>query len=261
MFLVTLIACSKDSEDLSTDFNPKSSTSTRSANDLRISYDMATSQNIKPTTGSIEDLCALDIKMLTIPNSNSTVTTTLDANGNVCFRIIDLTNERRHPEKGREVSKTITDYCNGQLTYTDSDGTVTSIDTETDLALFQSIFESYFFNETQKDSAMNVMILEAERAGAKVTKKGNALTIISVDADGNTSTTVYDMKNHVMVASTTVDEKGNLISKTTLGYKCDIDGKIVPDYAISYSYKDNMICSDPIYSIEQVKFENFKTSI
>lgn len=262
IFLVTLIACSKDSDGLDEDFSSKPKTSLRSSNQLEISYEMNTSQNIKPTTGTIQDLCAMDIKILTVPSSTSTVTTTLGPEGQACIRIVDFVQDRYGREiKGGSNKKTTTEYCGGRLVFTDTDGSVTHVETEVDINIFKTIYESYYYTETQKDSAMNVMILEAKNDGAKVTKKGNALTITSVDADGNTETIVYDIKNHVVVASSTVDKEGNLITKTSLGYKCNADGKIVPDFVINYNYKDNMICSDPVFTVEQVQFDNFRVTL
>ncbi len=261
MFLVTLIACSKDSDGLDEDFSPISTTE-RSKDQLRIRYDMSTSQNIKPTTGTIQDLCPLDIKILTVPSSTSSVSTTMGPDGQVCMSFIDEVLEpggkKSRPGRG---NKTTTKYCNGVLSFTDTDGTKTVVDAELDVSMFQSIYQSYYYTEEQQDSAMNVMILDAQKEGATVTTNGNALTITQVDEEGNTETVVYDIENHVVVSSSHVDPNGNVKTKTTLGYRCTPDGRVVPDYVISYDYNDNMICSDPIYNIEQVKFDNFQITL
>jgi len=262
MFLVTLIACTKDSDDFAMDLGSKTSTQSRDAGNLRISYDMETSQNIKPTKGSIKDLCALDIKMITVPSSTSTVTTSIGPGGETCMEFIDevTSTGSKNPKEGRR-NQTVTKYCDGLLTFTDENGTTTTITSKLDISMFESIYKSYSYTETQKDSVLNVMIQDAKNNGAEVTQNGNALTIKEIDADGNTVTLVYDIKNHVLVASSTVDKNGNPISNTKLGYKCTADGKIVPDYVISYNYKNDLICSEPVITVEQVNFNNFKVSL
>jgi len=262
MFLVTLIACTKDSDDLSEDFGPRTSTSSRSSDNLRISYDMDTSQDIKPTKGEIKDLCALDIKILNVPSISSTVNTTIGPGGEACMEIIDKPRGRgTKGSKENRGGETVTKYCDGILTFTDTDGTVSTIESQVDLSFFESIYKSYYYTKEQKDNEMNIMIQDAKNNGATVSQKGNALTITEVDADGNTHTTIYDIENHVMVESSTVDKNGNIISKTSLGYKCTQDGKIVPDFIVSYNYKNDLLCSDPVYSVEQVQFNNFKITL
>lgn len=261
--LVTLIACTKDTDSFSLDPSATKSTTARGTSELSISYDMSSSQNIEPTSGSIKDLCALDVKIIYIPSSTTSVTTTLGPDGQACLKMVETIQDKDRGKRGGKDDKntTVTEYCNGVLVFTDTDGTTTTVETVIDVTMFKTIYESYYYTETQKDSVMNLMILEAEKSGAKVKKNGNALTITEIDAEGNTVTTVYDIKNHVVVATSTVDKDGNIISKTTLGYKCTPDGKIIPDFVISYNYKDNMICSDPIYTVEQVQFENFQITL
>lgn len=275
IFLVTLIACSKDTDGFYLDSDSAKSTTARGANELRISYDMDASQNIKPINGTIKDLCAMDIKIMTIPSTTTSVNTSIGPNGQACMEMVERplwgpkenvgkpTNGNGRPGRpgGTGGKPTTTKYCNGVLTFTDTDGSVTTIETAIDNDMLQSIYENYVYTESQQDSVMNVMIKDAEKSGAKVTQNGNALTILEVDADGNTTTTVYDIKNHVIVSTSTVDGNGNILSKTTLTYKCTEDGKIVPDSVISYNYNDNMVCSDPVYNVEQIQFKNFKISI
>lgn len=259
-FLVTLIACSKDTDDLSLDTKQNPRTSIRGANELSINYEMTTTQNIEPTSGDLQDLCAMDIKILAVPSTTASVSTTIGPNGEICMTmnesvLIPYENTFKKRRRG------ITNYCNGVLSFTDPDGQTTTVETVVDVNMFQTIFQSYYMTDAQKDQAMEDMINEAKNAGAKVKKNGNALTITSTDADGNTETIVYDIENHVVVSTSVVSPQGDIISKTTLGFKCTPDGKIIPDFIISSNFNGDMICSDPVYSVEQVQFDNFQINL
>ncbi len=258
-FLVTLIACTDESDrsllDDGNDF-----VSERSINNLSISYEMTTDQIIEPTTGTLEDLCAIDVRLIAVPSSTTTVSTTFDQSGRPCIEMQEKLNTRdRNGGKGNSYSTT--KLCDGVLTQTAPDGSTTTVQVDYDVKFFQTIAQSYYYTEIQKDSAMNVMILEAQNNGATTTINGNALTITEVDEDGNTTTTVYDMKNHVMISSQTTDPSGNLISKTILTYECKPDGTIIPKFIANYDYKENMICSDPVFTVEQISFNDFRVTL
>ena len=260
-FLVTLIACSEDSDSSLLDDEPRM-TSTRSSQNLSISYEMTTEQIIEPTIGTLEDLCAIDVKMIAVPSTTTTVNTSFSPSGDPCITMNEQASRARGEVKGgKETNGTSTTFCEGVITHTDENGVTTSTQVDIDLSFFQSIAQSFYYTETQKDSAMNVMILDAKNNGAITKINNNALTIIETDADGNTITTLYDMKNHVMIGSQTTDPSGKIIDKTMLTYTCKSDGTMVPNYFVNYNYKDNMICSDPIYTVEQVNFNNFQISL
>ena len=262
-FLVTLIACSDEMDSSLLDDDGPRVVSDRSSNALSISYEITTDQMIEPTNGTIEELCAIDIKMIAVPSSTTTVSTTFNPDGEACIIMEQKTQERG--QKGGKASKggkaNTTSYCNGVLTHTSEDGSTTTYETDIDIKFFKTIYENYYYTETQKDSVMNVLIEDAKNSGAKTTINGDVLTIIEIDTEGNTTTTVYDMKNHVMITSQTTDPSGKILNKTVLNYTCKPDGTLVPKFIVNYNYKDDLICSDPVYTIEQSTFNNYQISL
>lgn len=260
VFLVTLIACSDESDASLLDDGP-GYVSARSSQDLSISYEMTSRQSIEPTKGTLEDLCALDVSMIAVPNSETIVNTTFSANGEPCITMDESSRNDSRYEGGKTTGGTKTTFCGGVLSYTSADGITSTYDVGFDVTFYKSLAQSYYYTESQKDSSMNMMILEAKNNGATTVIKNDVLTIIEKDDEGNTTTSIYDMKNHVMITSQTTDASGKIISKTSLNYKCNPDGTIVPDFIINYKFKNNLICSDPVYTIEQVLFNNFQISL
>jgi len=259
-FLVTLIACSDESDASLLDDGP-GYISARSSQDLRISYEMTKTQIIKPTRGTLEDLCAVDVSMIAVPTSTTIVNTTFGQNGEPCITMEEPSRNGGRNEGGKTNGGTKTTYCEGQLSYTAADGSTTTFDVGFDVSFYKSLAESFYYTETQKDSAMNVMILEAKNDGATTKINNGVLTITETDEFGNNITSIYDMKNHIMITSQTTDPSGKILDKTTLNYTCNPDGTIVPDFIINYTFKNKMVCSDPVYTIEQVMFNNYQISL
>jgi len=258
LMIILLIACSDETSLGPSIFEEKESDSRGLAQQVDISYEVTESHSFQPIDGTMQDVCLLDLKILTIPPTTKSVSTTINGDGSFCSQVEGY-NVTRTESKGNRPDYTIS-LCNGEVTYTDSTGT-TKVDMTVDPGFIVAVTQTFGLNEEQKLQLFNQLMQEAEDNGAEVQDNGSSVTITTTNDDGSTTEIIYDKNAMAIVSSVTTDKSGVVTSKTVIVYTCHQDGTVTPKSIINVNLNQSTVCSPPVITQDILSFDNFQVDV
>lgn len=230
-----------------------------------ISYDAEITSRVMPESGSLQDMCKVDLLMIQRLPAKEHVEFVMDTATTPCINIdrsgltYDLLREGKRGDNDFVPMGSLS-ICNGQTTQVYGDTTVT-YSGGLDIQYWQSLYSTLFYTTAQVDSTAEKAYEEMLSAGVAVID-GDFLKIKQPDSVGNIITKYISTSTLLPHSEVVADANGKWQEKYFYQYYCQADSSYIPFITLTYRRDTTMQCGTPYVMETVTEYKNYtKTNI